>query len=214
MQVTTRPKKRARTDEEALLIAMLLLLRQDTANTLEAIVLRYYRGEITLYDLADLLTDTLMDAHSHAVYLGRRLAGVSSPMNDDDRRFAQTIMAEQQAFLFGLISDIHGGKYPLNEDGTLNSKLVYRIGAYTERLRGSGNQAMGAALAPDTLVWWVLGLAEHCVATDALQLICTEIEAGNPYRAADMPTWPGMNETPCLWNCHCSTFLENGQEGF
>lgn len=81
------------------------------------------------------------------------------------------------------------------------------ITRYAEPMWGTGQQSYGEQLsANDVLIAWHLDDGtDHCD-------VCPEIAAGGPYERGDLPTWPGLGETPCLDHCHC--WIEADEESW
>ena len=175
-----------------------------------ALVGIFDRIDIGLSEAQDAAELILGDAHSRAAYLGRRLAGSDEPYGEYDEQFGK-LVAEQEAQWFeALHADVSSGRYT-NDDGTLDSDLLEsRATNYEERLRGTANEAWVNTLADDKqLIEWVLGEedANNCS-------VCPYLAEDGPYEANALPTYPGANETPCMFNCRCELRSEDGTTGF
>lgn len=182
--------------DRALILAAFLLLLRDTHTSLSGKVVAYLQQSLSLYELANALTADLLGAHTHAAYLGRRLAGNVAPLGLQDQQFAQSVLAEQAPYLTGLISDLHIGRYPLGEDGELPADLLARLLLYARRLRGTSNEAWARTMPTDTVYDWVEGDTHPCA-------VCPERAKGGPYTAETLPGFPGDGSTPCKSNCGC-----------
>jgi hypothetical protein len=196
----------ARRDEEAIYVLWRLLAR-DTDHNLQEIVGGYYAGTVSVWSLSDRLVTALHEAHSHAVYLGRRLAGDRRPYGRHDQDFAASVMIGQGRYLRGLVSDIITGKYPVGADGALPADLVRRLNLYVNVLRATALHAWTLNLPAGTLVNWTLHPAEHCED-------CTSRAAGGPYDAHTIPWHPADGSSACLTNCKCTLEIVGGGEGF
>ena len=200
-------EKRKRREREALLLLFFFLI-QDTRHTLTRAVMLYLAGTLAFGDLSDALASTLTDAHAHAAYLGRRLAGARGPFGAADRQFGATIAFEQAGYLQGLLHDLESGRYAAGDDGELPGDLANRIRLYVLRCRGTALEAWSLALPPDTLINWVLGPnTNHCPS-------CPQFAAGSPYRADSLPTTPGSADCICLSACKCHLETLGGATAF
>lgn len=182
-------------------------LREETNGTLTDIV-NLLAEEDDPRAFGGRVLDTLTEAHTDAVVLGRGHAGDRAPLEDDDRRFAQTIVDSETEYLVGFVDDLQDGRYT-NENGELDREAIERrLHLYSNRLVGTANEALVLASDLDAMWEWILGVeASHC--TD-----CPEIAAGSPYKAEDLPTTPGQNVTRCLHNCRCQLRRSDGLEAF
>lgn len=175
---------------------MTALLLATRSNVRAAVAALLEHGSPSAFggDMAKLLED----AHTDAVYLGRAMAGDTAPPEWDDRKFASQVMDGQLDHLDAFVSDLQGERY-LGEDGSWDADAIgRRAEMYLGRIVGTGNEAYGLTIDPETMIEWLLSNAENCAD-------CPEIAAGSPYRAEEMPTWPGMCDTACRFNCRCST---------
>lgn len=194
-------------DEEAVLL-FFAQLQRDTATTLIDTCRRYLAGQISIAQLTAAFTRTLTGAHTQAAHLGRRLAGVTDPVDPTDAAFAAAVMMEQSGYLRNLIGDILGGRYPAGADGSVNGDLKRRIQMYAERLRGSANRTWLMGLPERTMVNWTLHPAEHCAD-------CIDRADGSPYDAATIPWTPGDGSSECTVNCKCTLeVVGGGSAGF
>jgi hypothetical protein len=183
-------------------------VRVELPRSLGGVLTRLHDGGL---DDSDALGDgkqTLADAHSNAVYLGRRLAGSDSPYGDFDIEFGKLVAEEQSQFLEKFIADVQGGSYT-DDDGNIDAEAIeMRAGFYENRLRGTANEAWCGSLDSEELIDWILDDgADSCT-------VCPDLAENGPYAPNDMPTWPGANETPCLFNCACEARTQSGKSGF
>lgn len=186
-----------------------LALHADTLEQLRALVGQVAAGEIGPRQFGDLMAAHLEEAHIEAVVIGRHHAGDLAPLEEDDRRFARTIVDHEAEFLAGFVSDLEDDRY-LDAEGNFRlGAAQQRASLYAGRLVGTANQTWGLTLPPETtLIYWLLDDgAASC--SD-----CPSIASRSPYRPDDMPTWPGQGETQCLSNCRCVTRTASGQTGF
>ena len=74
---------------------------------------------------------------------------------------------------------------------------------YAEPPWSAGQEGYGTALEDQgVLMDWVLDDgADHC--DD-----CPDLEAGSPYTADALDTWPGQGDTQCLDHCRCTIQAE------
>lgn len=199
--------KVAKNRDEEIFLLFFAQLMHDTNDVLDGYVEEYYAGTISYLRLTELFTDTLQGAHTQASYLGRRLAGITTPIGAGDSQFAQSVMFEQSSFIEGLIQDIIIGRYPLI-DGALPKDLIARILMYVHRLLGTANEAWVRSLPGDTLLYWTLGGNEnHCET-------CPERAAHGAYIASEVTFFPGDGQSQCLTSCLCEWVTGDGQHSY
>lgn len=167
-------------------------------------------GHLTPSDFAEEMGVTLERAHEQAGILGRLRAGDLSPVNEDDRIFAQRVMRGEVDFLSGFEKDIEAGRYT-DATGLLDREaLLRRAESYTGRVEGTANETFGLASPADALFHWRLGGAEaHCTQ-------CPDRAAGGPYTVAQLEVmgYPRTNATDCLYHCRCRIVRSDGVPGF
>jgi hypothetical protein len=77
-----------------------------------------------------------------------------------------------------------------------------RARLYANRLMGTAQEGWFHLQAADAVIYWRLTYgAEHCPS-------CVELEKGNPWTAATLPTVPARGDCECLQSCRC--WLETG----
>jgi hypothetical protein len=166
------------------------------------------RDELTLEAAGEAGFDALLESHAQAAYAGRGLAGALDEFGELDEAVGRLIAEEQAQYFEKFLSDIGDGKYTL-EDGLINEEAIEtRAGQYNERLRGTANESWATALPLDELLDWVLGATEDSCS------VCPDLAEQGPYKPTELPTYPGANETPCLFNCGCSLRTQSGAQGF
>jgi len=114
------------------------------------------------------------------------------------RKYAEQVPARIAARLADVLAE-------LRDDPSFTEKLdgqleAFRSAAtrYAEPTWGAGQQAYGASLGVNdiTLDWVTDPSVENCED-------CIALEAGGPYSADDIPTWPKQGDTACLDRCYC-----------
>ncbi len=190
-------------------------LHADTEAQARNLAHRLAEGALTPLDFGHAMADLLTQAHTQAVVLGRWHAGDHALEEADDRRFALSVMEGtedrpgQFDYLAGFVDDLAGDRYR-DEDGRLQEAAVARRAAsYSAALLGTANEVWGLTLPPEVLYSWILGAHDEANCSD-----CPELAARGPWTAAEMPTWPGLCETQCLWNCRCHATASTGEAGF
>lgn len=207
----TEEERKQRRRDECLLLFWLLF--QDTEASLFRDVDDLVIGTLNPNTWGRSVAATLLGAHSHAAYIGRRLAGSNVPFGQTDLDFGASIMDQQQPFLEGFISDLWGGRYTEGDAGfglapLLPAPVKRRVQMYAVRLRGTGNEAWTVMLPNDTAIYWdMLEGEDHCEN-------CPELQASSPYTPLSIPTFPGAGDTQCMFNCKCSLHTEYGLEAF
>jgi hypothetical protein len=156
----------------------------------------------------DAMFEILAEGHTSAAYMGRRLAGSDFPFGDYDTEFGKLVAESQREYLENFFADVQSGRYT-GDDGALDeSAISNRANYYQERLRGTANEAWCGSLDAEELIDWILDDgADSCT-------VCPDLAENSPYSPGDMPTWPGANETPCLFNCACGARTQSGKFGF
>lgn len=177
---------------------------QQTRNTLQALARAAADGWLNPERFADLFIQSLEEAHTRAVVIGRQHAGDDAAEEDDDRRFAQAIVDDETAFLARFVRDLQDGRYDDRYGNPDIEAVEHRAGLYASRMVGTANEAFVLTSEPGGWVW-VLGAADSCAR-------CPELAAGSPYEVP--PAVPGANQTPCLQNCRCRLRRVDGREGF
>ena len=156
-------------------------------------------GRIDARTFGRRLADLLEDRHTEAVIIGRRHGGDDADEEDDDRLFAVGVVDDELEFIQGFVSALEKLDVP-------RDAVARRAESYANRLTGTANETL--VLAADEPVWnWVLGSSDHCGD-------CVDLAQGGPYRMDELPTYPGSNDTNCLYNCRCSIVAESGLAGF
>lgn len=150
-------------------------------------------GKLAPKEFGSRMAALLEDRHALAVVIGRNHAGDRAPLEEDDRRFAEMVVNGESEFLQGFVEDLQAGRY----EGKAEAAQT-RAQAYAGRLTGSANEAAALTSDPETEIHWHLHAGESCPD-------CVRIAAGSPYTPETIPTWPGMNQTQCVFNCRCST---------
>lgn len=191
--------------------SLLDMLTVKTKAALAGAVGQLCAGTIDADQFEGIVLWLLQRGHEQAAQYGRHLAGDFSSADELDREFAQHIIDSEKPYLAAFVQDIKDGRYNVTTpDGraTLDEeKIAARSGMYAGRMAGTANEAWVRAADPDTLIYWVLGANEdHCAA-------CPELASGSPYTAENLPTYPGANETPCLFHCKCHLEM-GGVTGF
>lgn len=167
------------------------------------------RSLITRDTALERSTLALVAGHANAAYAGRALAGSREPLGALDQVVGRMAAEDQAQYFEKFLSDIKSGRYTDPDSGELReAQIETRASSYTERLRGTANESWVNTLGVDTLIFWRLGGDEGGSCS-----ICPDLAQQGPYKASELPTIPGNNETPCLFNCRCYLEAESG-EGF
>lgn len=189
-----------------LLLALFALLLLDTHHTLTDYADRFLAGTFTVAELHDSMVSALTNAHAHAAYLGRSLAGSRKPFGSADQQFAASVMLGQTLFISRLIADLHDGKYTV-DGGGVSDGLSRRLQWYAWRLRGTAEEAWALSLPAGTLVNWITTAEESCPD-------CQEMQADNPHEADKLDKYPGSGQTICALGCKCFLETTDGQRCF
>lgn len=174
-----------------------------------AAITRDYGAEMLTYDTALLRgSGALIEAHANAAYAGRALAGLRDPLGEFDQALGQIIGEREAQHLESFLNDIKNGRYTNDEGVVSTARIEARAANYTERLRGTANETWSNSLPEGDLIYWRLGGDEGTACS-----ICPDLAANGPYKPNELPTHPGNNETPCLFNCRCYLETQSGAPG-
>lgn len=172
-------------------------------------------GAIDTDQFAAIVMHLLLRKHTAAVTIGRHLAGDYATEDSGDEAVAQTVAEDERQYLNGFTDDIRAGRYDAEQPETGppvpklgRERIIKRLLWYAGRLTGTANYAWVHASDPAAQFWWRLGANEdHCDA-------CPELAAASPWTSETLPTVPGANHTPCLFNCKCHLERIDGVSGF
>lgn len=174
-----------------------------------AAITRDYGAEMLAYETALARgSGALIEAHANAAYAGRALAGLRDPLGEFDQALGQIIGEREAQHLESFLKDIKNGRYTSDEGELNTARIEARAANYTERLRGTANETWSNSLPDGDLIYWRLGGDEGGSCS-----ICPDLAASGPYKPNQLPTHPGNNETPCLFNCRCYLETESGTPG-
>ena len=154
-------------------------------------------------------TTALSDAHANASFAGRALAGYKAPIGELDRTIGRMIAEEQAQWFERFLKDVRDGRYTDDEGNARDALIQARSATYAHRLRGTANESWVNTLEVDEVIHWRLGGDEGGSCS-----ICPDLAERGPYKPGELPTHPGANQTPCLFNCRCWLQREGGGEGF
>lgn len=167
-----------------------------TKRKVNRIVDKLATGVLTDAEFIEAMVDVLLDGHTEAAVMGRKLAGDLSPAELDDELFAQVVVDGEGKYLARFLNDLQIGRY-LDADGNrLTAQIRARAQLYPGKLRGTANETFILASADNETFAWHQLAAEPC--DD-----CPRIEAGGPYTLATIPSYPGDGRTQCRTSCGC-----------
>lgn len=173
---------------------------------LGSVVDRLAGEEIDAAAWRELTGARLEDGHVRATTLGRQRAGDLTDRNVVDLVSGRARYREDAPYLDRFAEQIAAGKYDDGRGGLRTAPMKQRLELYAQRTRGTANEAF-AHTSGDDLFDWVMLAAEHCE-------VCPTRQAGSPYTAATLPSYPGDGRTPCLANCGCVLVRHDGVIGF
>lgn len=187
---------------------LLRLVAASLRSRLKTSALDAATGSLSVDEAVSRGLAAFLESHANASHAGRALNGVSHGVDAADRALGRVTAMEQAVYFEKFAASLEGGKYQ-RDDGTLDEAAIERrAGLYTTRLRGTANEAWALSLPDDDLVIWELGGSEESCS------VCPDLAAQGPYKRAELPTFPGANETPCLFNCNCQLRSQSGTEAF
>lgn len=198
-----------RTDPASLRAALTRRLVAMTGR-LDALALRWERGELDTREWGEAFQALLVDEHSQAARLGRLLAGADGPLNERDRLMGIAAADRQGEFLRAFLDDLDGGRYLDDEGNPFVPR--WRANLYRGAVRGTANESFVDAGPATAQYLWVLGGAEESCSD------CPRLAAESqvfPFTPDTIPAFPGSGDTPCLGNCKCKLVrLSDGLESF
>lgn len=165
--------------------------------------------ELTQKEYIEALTNLLHKGHAEAAFMGRQLGGDLSPFELDDERWADLVMRGEADFLAGFLADLDSGRYTDFEEQVYKTAQINARGKlYTGKFRGTANETFVVTSEPDDSFMWHQLTIEPCVD-------CPRLEAGSPYLASSLPSYPGDGKTQCRTNCGCVLVRQkDGRFGF
>jgi hypothetical protein len=196
-------------EQKATLARQLLpLVARALASKLKIPALDFAGGIISKDQAVSRALGAFIESHANAAFAGRSLNGIAHPIDDADRALGRLVSQEQSQYFEGFLGQILAGKYN-DENGEIREDAIEaRSSLYGARLRGTANESWAISLPEGELVHWRTGATEdHCS-------VCPSLEEDGPYKRNELPTHPGNNETPCLFNCLCYLESDSGSQGF
>lgn len=122
-------------------------------------------------------------------------AGKGTPLDEFDLDFIKRQVASQEAYLDNFVIGIDA---TLGAGEKLGANVVRRVKLYSGRATAMYEAGWIQNLTNETLIDWVLGIAEHCET-------CPIYSGNSPYIKSTLPGLPGegFNITQCGVNCKC-----------
>ncbi len=216
-------RDRAEEARRAALLALVALLIDSTRHELDLLCGSLTLGVVGVPVWSERSMVRLVEGHTHAAYLGRRMAGREEPMDSLDEAFGQSVAEEQAPFLEKFAGAVEAGEYdlpapPSADEPTLGEIVAERVaqldserirgraGMYADRLRGTFHEAWVLSLPAETVIHWKLeeGASERHCST------CPKLARNGPYTPETLPTFPGAGDTDCLTNCLCRLEVVDG----
>lgn len=164
-----------------------------TFNALEFHTNELYNGEITPRQWQMRIIDELKNAH-----LSQAMFGAGGVGNMNQSRYGQVgaTLRQQYRYLDGFTRDILAGNQS-------RAQALARIRQYGRATQQSyWNTYIRRFEGANVLIWWVLGVADHCE-------VCPSLAAGSPYTREQLGgRVPSNADTPCRANCNCHLRIE------
>lgn len=133
------------------------------------------------------------ESFEQARLLGLQSTGFKLPLESTDQTAVSGAITEELDYLGKFLGD------HLAERGGM--PFEQRLTMYGRALDGIYHAGAVAGMPRDTLIYWRLGIAEHCKT-------CPRLAAGSPYTKATLPAVPRSGHTDCLSNCRCALVYE------
>lgn len=164
------------------------VMRQQVTNSfaeLEDLTNRMYSGSITVGQWQQSVAGVLSDVHlSQAMFA----AGGRANMNPTKWGRVGGTLADEYRHLANFAQQIAAGDVS-------QAQALARIKQYGR----ASQQSYWREYAANTtgLLYWDLGVAEHCPD-------CLILNANSPYTVQTLPTYPAAGATQCKGNCQCN----------
>jgi len=166
-------------------------VKNNYANGLILNMQGFISNSITMDDYLASQKNLISSAFKDAFFLGKSFGlGVSSPLDDAERRFIVYQTTKEMNFMKNFANDIQNfsGKMPYTK----------RMKMYSDSLNSMFGFGRLVYLPEDVKIYWKLGVTDkHC-------LDCLMFTARNPYTKKTLPAFPKSGNSRCLSNCLCS----------
>lgn len=166
-------------------IAEMNVQQESAREILLALTQRLYAGQITIEQWQLAVASVLKDMHIAQAAFG---AGGKQFLDPDALSKVSDTLKQQYGFLQDFALAILGG---LGLAAALNRVLMY-----TGATQQSFWQTFSGNRGKEKQIWWERTANESCPD-------CIALEAGSPYTADTLPTYPGAGQTVCRTNCKC-----------
>ena len=129
------------------------------------------------------------------VYRKAFRAGKGTPLSQEDLEFLKVQVAAQEEYLDNLILAVEAERVSQDK---ISRRVNQRASLFGKRAQALYEAGWLTNLPDDTLVNWVLGIAEHCET-------CPAYSRNSPYLKSTLPGLPaeGFSVTRCGTNCKC-----------
>ena len=98
-------------------------------------------GDFGAVEFGNRMEEELLAAHSRAAFLGRRFAGDLSAFEADDEGFGRLVMAGEQEFLDGFVSELYNRDPRFYKDGQADfAQILHRARMYRGRVEGTAQE--------------------------------------------------------------------------
>ncbi len=139
--------------------ALVAFMRQESRNITQRLV----NGEISADDWYQQFSNELYEGHLRAFSMGWIHSGSDDLESMEVRAAlrAREMLDHESQFLLPFVDDLEG-RY-LTDDGYLTRRIMWRMGLYIKRIRGTFNEAFVDGT-PDLMeIYWRLSATElHC----------------------------------------------------
>lgn len=168
-------------------------------------------GTIDIAEWFDQFTNVLLEGHTRASHFGRMLAAQQELAGElIDVLAAQAAVDSESYYLRGFaeaLMDKDPRYWDAEAEMWLPEAIEDRQDLYLGKMRGTANAAFLRDSHGFDFYWMLGGTEDHCSE-------CPDYAAGSPWAASELPTTPGMNDTPCRFNCLCFLRREDDVYGF
>lgn len=157
------------------------------AADFQALTRQWYGGQVTTAQWQLAIASQLKDAHlAQAMFA----VGGKHNLNAENLARLRATLQKEYRFLDQFARDVVSGKVS-------EAQARARIAQYAQATQQSYWREYALNTPADEVIWWDLGVAEHCPD-------CLDLAAGSPYEPSELPTHPGAGDTQCRGKCQCT----------
>lgn len=120
----------------------------------------------------------------------------SGDLTNADKRYLKDAINVEFQFASNFANDI--------VNNNLKMPRARRVNMYAKSIHAAAWNAKVESQNDNVLIYWKLGVAEHCES-------CIVLASQSPYRKWTLPTVPRAGDTECRSNCKCKLYFKHGK---